>query len=267
MRTAKRTALLLVGFACLCGCSGPARPRVAGSLLQASLVVRLPVEFLEAQSKGKLTYSEGAEDEPAEGPAGMDVVEDGSFAISDPLQKRVVMFSRQGDFLREQPLGFGADLVRDLNGRLVARRMTDRGWSGSDGQGIPDPRSPVPTVRLIGPNRGFAAVPGAAESAGLEIEWSGTAETLLSVQTLEREGDGTWWVALEVGDPEDLGTLRKIVRKYGGKGELLAEVTGIGTDYYVVPVEEFRVKKGMLYQLEPLAGEVRVNAWDLRGYQ
>jgi len=220
--------------------------------------VRLPVQYLDPQSGSKpagdkLTYSDGGEDESAEGPSSFDVNDDGSFSISDPLQERIVIFSRQGTFVRDQPLGFAADVIWKNH----ARRFLDGQWAAG-----PDPRPPLPQAHIITPNRGFIPVPGGPESEGLAVSWDGSGESLLSIQTLERDPDGTWYVALEVGGQE-LDTVRKIIRKYSRKGDRLAEVQDVPTDYYVTPVEEFRVRRGIVYQLEPLAGELRINVWDL----
>jgi hypothetical protein len=112
----------------------------------------------------------------------------------------------------------------------------------------------------------FLAVPGATESEGLAVSWEGGPGGLASVQALQRDSDGTWYVALEVME-EDLDTVQKVIRKYARNGNMLAEIHGIPTDYCYAPVVDFRVRRGVVYQMEPLAGELRINAWNLTAFR
>jgi hypothetical protein len=70
-------------------------------------------------------------------------------------------------------------------------------------------------------------------------------------------------VALETSVADaDAINVRKIVRRYSSTGVLLSESAPIPLGYYIQPVDELRVRKGVVYQLMTTPSEVRINEWD-----
>ncbi len=257
-------ALALTG-----GCSSQPDAGTAVALTQPTRTIRLPVQYVEAgesvkAAEARLSYSAGAEEEMPQGPPAFDVGAGNVLVVSDPLGERLAYYRADGSFLRAQPLGFAPELV-SAEGQGAVRRYTDGTWvSPGTGQPVADPRPALPSGRLTGPNRAFLAAPSGLEADGLALGWGGPLD-LASAQPLERDASGTWYIALEVMDQE-LDTVRKIVRKYGRGGNLLAEIRDIASDYYYAPSVEFQVRGGVVYQLEPLDGEVRIHAWDLNPF-
>ena len=69
---------------------------------------------------------------------------------------------------------------------------------------------------------------------------------------------------VELASQNSLSTLKTVVRSYDAEGRLAAEVGNIPTDFYVFPNTEFRIRSGLLYQLQPLRHEVLINVWSLQ---
>jgi hypothetical protein len=260
------------GALVLPGCRKEVKP--VASLQQPTRTLRLPIQFYDPDAgeatlaANKLTYNNGADDEPPEGPTSFEALEDGTIAIADPMQRRVVFFNEDGGVVRQLRLSFPPGrLSKQTGGDLFVRNPLDGTWhaANQEARQVAEPRPALPTARLTGLNRAFVLPPGAPESQGIPIAWESSVTRLLSVEPLERESDGTFYVALEAA-AGDLDGLQKVIRKCARDGRVLAEVRGVPIDYYATPLDEFRVRFGVLYQLEPLRDDVRINVWDLRSY-
>lgn len=228
--------------------------------------IRLPVQYLGAPAVAtKLTISPGAEDELSDGPSSFDVMADGRLAIADPLARRIAVFDQAGAFSEAIPVGFAVDgVVARRSGFPLARNASTGDWyePSSDGRytrPADAPRSPT-AARLIGENGAYVPSEEGADG-GIALTWQEAGTRLLAVEHLAGGGSEPTFVALDV-TPGDLASVRKIVRAYAPSGDLLAEAADAPLDYFVVPRHEFRLDAGRLYQLQPLAEEVRINVWD-----
>jgi hypothetical protein len=106
---------------------------------------------------------------------------------------------------------------------------------------------------------------GNEQARTLEVSLNSPGLTLVSLQVIGRDQDGSTYIALEttkgsVGDEIDL---KKSVRKYAPNGTLLGETDDLPLSYYVPPVDELREQKGTVYQLMTGPAEVRINAWKM----
>jgi hypothetical protein len=238
-------------------------------------VTHLPAQIVkDAPRAGEgnpkvLLESEGAPDELPEGPTGFAVLPDGTFAVSDPLQKRVAVFDPSGSLKTEWRIGYAADSLQPASGGLFQVRnaitgdrelVTIEGLSKGRVDGAAKEEN---QAQLESPTRGALRL---AEPNGrtVQVTFEQPGWRLVSIQGLGADSQNNAYVALEVtqggGDAIDV---RKIVRKYGPKNDLRAEITDIPLDYYVQPVDELRVSKGIVYQLMPLRTEVRINSWNM----
>ena len=101
-----------------------------------------------------------------------------------------------------------------------------------------------------------------SETAPVPVRFEAVGETMVSVRRLGMDARQRTYVAIEAAFPGQRVDVRKIVRKYAGQGENLVEILDIPLDYLVQPVDEFRIRDGVLYQLMPKASEVRINIWN-----
>ena len=273
-------SLILLFELVACDASGR-RPEVAQNLCTIPLthVLRIPVTTLAPQttadvSPATLMISPGATDEPPEGPDGFDVLGDGSLLITDPLRGQLSSFDSEGKFRKAWKIGFPADSVTVIANGLVLVREANTGRLHAydqDGQSRPVQGDVLPErseARVQpGQNRGTITRPSIGNSAGgpLAIQFDKPGLILLSLQSLATDERGDTYVALETtagGPTSEAINLNKYVRRYSFDGRLLAEIADIPLDYYVSPVDELRVHKGVVYQLQTTGSEVRVNVWD-----
>ncbi len=260
------------------------RPETAPSLCTIPLTrtVRIPVSMLAAQDTAESTsgtpnnllISVGAEDELPEGPDGFDVLDDGSLLISDPLQSRIVSFASDGKFLKAWNVGFAADSVTvTANGVVLVREASTGRLHGFDREGgarnTEEASLPARAEATVQPgkNRGevVRSVPDGTRAAPLEIQFDRPGLALVSLESLATDKKGDTYVALETtasGGSPDAINLNKYVRRYSSDGKLQREIADIPLDYYVAPVDELRVRNGLIYQLQTTKSEVRVNVWD-----
>jgi hypothetical protein len=217
--------------------------------------------------------STGAPDELPEGPSGFDVLDDGSFVVTDPLRQRIAVFDPQGKYRRDWKLGFAADSVTVIPSGLVVVREASTGQLyafDNEGQSRPSQGVALPKpeeARLLSARSGTVTRPASGGFPGgvLEVQFDKPALRLLSLQGLGTDREGNTYVALETtagGETTEGINLNKYVRRYGADGKPVDETADIPLDYYVHPVDELRVRKGIVYQLMTTGSEVRINVWD-----
>jgi len=274
--------LLLIGApAASCAVAGWVAPEPAVRTITLTRVVRIPITTLTAQETapaaggnvGTLMISTGAPDELPEGPNGFDVLDDGSLLVTDPLRQRIAVFDSQGKYRRDWKLGFAADSVTVIPSGLVVVRDASTGELHAfdrEGQSRPAQGAALPepeAARLVSPRSGTVtrSANGGSHGGVLEVQFDRPGLRLLSLQSLGTDREGNTYVALETttgGDTTEGINLNKYVRRYGADGKLVDETADIPLDYYVHPVDELRVHKGIVYQLMTTSTEVRINVWD-----
>src|SRR5262249_34828902 len=99
------------------------------------------------------------------------------------------------------------------------------------------------------------------ENATLDVRFNAVGEGMVSVRRIGSDVRQRTYVAIEAAFPGQRVDVRKIGRQYS-PGGVFVEMTDIPIDYLVHPVDEFRVRDGVLYQLMPKASEVRINIWE-----
>jgi hypothetical protein len=216
----------------------------------------------------------GAADEPPEGPVGFDVLEDGSLLVTDPLRSQISFFEADGKFRKAWKIGFPADSLTAMrNGMVLVREATTGRLLAfdQDGHARPAEAATLPERAearvLTGQNRATVIRSAIDNTHGgpLEIQFDKPGLTLLSAESLATDQKGDTYVALETtasGGAAEGISLNKYVRRYASDGKLLCEIADIPLDYYVPPVDELRVHRGVVYQLQTTKSEVRVNVWD-----
>jgi hypothetical protein len=238
--------------------------------------VSIPLKLLNPQSAAPtdsdataLLASPGAEDELPEGPNGFDVLEDGRLLISNPLAERVAVFDAQGKFRQSWKLDFPPDGVTLIGHDVVVVRDAATGQLHGfsvDGSphSLPDETSPkLGDVQL---KSGNAAVVTLSAGAGrtntpMQISFERPGMSLLSAEILAVDKDGNTYIAVESTKGGDEVNVQKDIRKYSPSGKFLGQVFQIPLDYYIPPVNELRVRNGIVYQLDTTKFEVRINMW------
>jgi hypothetical protein len=255
---------------------GQQAPEPGVRVIALQRVVRIPLTTLTAQQEvetvvgnpGALIVWPGGPDEPPEGPNGFDVLDDGSFLITDPLPQRISEFDSEGKFHRAWKTGFPPDSVTVTPGGLVLVReattgeihVFDREGRPQSSQGLVSPQPAE--ARVLNGKNGTVVRP--ANQGVLQIRFDRPGLVLLSLESLATDQAGNTYVALEstAGGAAEGINVNKYVRKYSAEGKLLGEITDIPLDYFVTPVDELRVHKGIVYQLMTGSSEVRINVWN-----
>lgn len=214
----------------------------------------------------------GATDELAEGPKGFDVFADGSLVVTDTLSRRLVLYDSQGKFKQAWEIGFPPDSVTITQNGLMLVREANTGQNhvfdreGKTRSG--EARLPVqPQARILSRNSGTVPTAFTNGPAGglISVRFEEPGSALLSLESLATDPDRGTFVAIETTAPQggsDEINVRKTVRRYSPQGTLLSETSAIPLDYYVLPVDELRVRNGIIYQLMTTRSEVRINEWN-----
>jgi hypothetical protein len=261
---------------------GRLEPQPEARTIPLARVIRFPIKILrgpdiegtKTTDSAILTVSPGAVEEQPEGPSSFDVLEDGSIVLSDPLRSRLAVFDALGKFRQSWKIGFAADSVTSLANGLILVREASSGQVhvfDKDGRSRLTERLSLPErpeAHLINGNSGTVMRPTAEGAAGgtLAIQFEKAGSTLISIEFLATGSTGDTYVALESttgGKEADAINLNKYVRKYAADGSLISEIKDIPLDYYIPPVDELRVHKGMVYQLYTTESEVRINLWNM----
>jgi hypothetical protein len=258
------------------------RPVPEVRIVPLTRVVRIPVSSIGAQGPGEAPPGDGvsllewpgAEDARTEGPDGFDVLDDGSFLISNPLRKSISVFDFEGKFRESWKIGFAADSVTAVGGMVLVREAFTGQYHAFDRKGTPLPNGnvtlpPAPKAWIDkGGKSGSVALSEikGSNNSTLQVRLDQPGSTLLSLESLATDESGNTYVALEttVGDPSsDAIDLLKYVRKYSADGRIICETASIPLDYYIVPVDELRVHQGVVYQLMTTSSEVQINIWKM----
>jgi hypothetical protein len=267
----RSAGILLLALSLLQGGAGGQQPQAPVQApvrtIALTRTVRIPLGLEDGP--GVLPVSPGAEDEPPEGPAGFDVLDDGSFLISDSLVPRISIFDAQGKFRRAWNIGYASDSVTALRtGAVVVREASTGLLHALNREGEPVAGS-VPALpetaraRLI-PGEG-GSVAAHAGAGPIAVRFNRPGYALLSLQALATDQKGNTYVALEYSNVEKNGEgidVDKTVRKYAPDGTLLGETTEFPLDYYIKPVDELRIHNGVVYQLMSTRTELEINVWD-----
>ena len=288
------TFLLISCVVALAGCSSKdsatpktgapaaasAKAAVVGLTRSVTIPVRVVADPAAAPADGSvLSISEGGDDEPPEGPSTFDVLPDGGFVVADPLRQRIVFYDGAGKFRFDLLIHFSAERLRVLPNNalsIVRYQSGDRYISEADSAGnygalrLATDRDPDLDAADAGVTRlesGSQAIVSAQPAPGTEIppvsvRFEAVGESMVSVRRLGSDARQRTYVAIEAAFPGQRVDVREIVRKYAGNGDPLVEIVDIPLDYLAHPVDEFRIRGGVLYQLMPKSSEVRINIWD-----
>lgn len=252
------------------------------SIISMSRTIRVPVQMLSTLTKDTfrehleaLTLSEGGEDELPQGPQSFGVLHNGSFVIADPLQRRVVFYDSLGQYLEAWEIGFPVSRVtwRENDYLEVIKATTgDTLLMDDTGQLYPSnlrarsvlPQANLGETKLLGLNRGVISRPRTRgqEPGILEINFKSDSTRMISLQDLGMDTGGNTFVAMETTHGKDTIDIIKYIRKYSADGKILCQINDIPFDYYVHPEDEFRIKKGLVYQMQPKQSELRINVWN-----
>ena len=278
-----RVFLLFLLFGLLASDAPNGRPELESNVCTIPLtrVLRIPITTLGTQvteeslnaAPATLVASPGAADEPNGGSTGFDVLEDGILLITDPLRNRVALFDSHGVFRNAWKIGFPADSLTVIAKDVVLVHEATTGQLHAfdrEGNALPTQERPLPgqaEARVLSGRNGTIARPAIGNFRGglLEVKFDRPGLTLVSLEALAIDRNGDTYVALEAGAGGDAAegiNVKKYVRRYSADGKLLCEVADIPLDYYVSPVDELRVHKGLVYQLQTTSSEVRINVWD-----
>lgn len=263
-------ALLVLASPVMAAQAGSGGPSSQVSATPITRVIRIPVTLWNAASEPSASpvITKGAEDELPEGPDGFDVFDDGTVILTDPLQERLMLFDAGGKFRRAWNIGFSADSVKVLpDGNVLAHDAQTGEFHGFDREGKLRPAeqmSAQASAKLLS-GRAGEVMPGSPGGRTLEITMDEPGLTLISLELVGVDPDGTAYVALETttGASSDAIDLRKNVRSYSREGTLQRQTEDIPLQYYIPPVDELRVRNGTLYQLMTTAAEVQINEWRL----
>ena len=251
--------------------STPAPPAPAPS---ATRTVRIPTVMLNpanaSQDPEKLAVTPGASDDLPQGPTGFDVLGDGGFVISDPLRRRLALFESDGKYRSDIPLGFAAESVAVSGSTFEVRNASSGEVQKVATRGLKDfvavlkeQQLDSAAAKLLGPAAGLISL-GDGE---LNVRFQQPGSRIISIKGVARDA-GSVYVALELsaGSAEPAATVevKKVVLKYDKSGRLLLQIPDIPVNYFVHPINEFRVRNGVVYQMAPLKEYVEIRSWDTK---
>jgi hypothetical protein len=279
MRRAKTIGYGLFIWIIVAGCGAQTQPDRTVPLART---VRLPVHTLEGtpadttQPAQSLGVSIGAEDELPAGPQGFDVLYDGSFVVSDPLQRRLVFYDSEGAFLDAWPLNFSPTTVTVLeDGLEVHDGATDTYYLVDDRGNARPVASGTRSTRIVnelgvprlerGENRGQISWEGARAvgPSTLEVILDIESLQLVSLGSLGTDGRGYTYAVLEAAEGGDAIHVRKLIHVFDVEGNLMAKIEDTDDDYFVHPVDAFRLRGQSVYQLVPRHDEVLIHVWNV----
>ncbi len=262
----------------LAGCFGPSvqtAPVASGT----TRVIHLPSAILGQarldENRALLAIAPGSEDELPQGPQGFAVMPDGALVVADPLADRLVVFDEQGTFRRSLEIGFAADSIRlEDRGLLVRKAYTGEEYFIDPAGGTP-PESRGRSRAVAGMERARMLVPGRGvitpsptrglQQESFEVQLETGDLRLISLEYLGSDESGSHYVALEAAGGGDTIEVAKRLQKYTPDGHLVAEKIDVPNDYFVNPVDEFRLHRQAVFHLIPLRDEVRIEVWETGG--
>jgi hypothetical protein len=265
------------------GCTGVPGTAEAPRNVTLTRTIRIPVTSVtdaaavEAQSAApeRLLVRPGDEDELPHGPTGFDVRADGSIVITDPLRERLMFVGSEGGYVGQAELGFEPSSVTlgEGEGMRVLSEATGGAYALESASAAPRMLPPVEATRtaaaedrvtLASPTQARVALAeaGARGIAEIDVRFEEEGARLVSVGSLGADAEGSTYVVLETTRGGATVDVSKRVRKYSPEGKLVAEITDVEIDYFVHPVDEFRVQDGLVYQLVPREDEVLIRIWD-----
>lgn len=246
--------------------------------------VKIPVVRIDTDPQtrgdalGPLTIRIERQDREPEGPQSFDVLPDGRFVIADPLRDRLVVYEPGGKAQREIPIGGAARVVAAVGSEAVRIVSAVDGTAHTfDFKGREQPatrgaesQTPRAAVKLDDDRSGSVQWTSTRSDgrrpADLRVLIDEAKNRLASLQIIAVDEEQRPYIAVEAADRSgrSLESLSKTVRRYSPGGALEAEVRKIPIDYYIVPVTEFRVVGGVLYQLMPRQDAVFINVWTIK---
>lgn len=278
-------SLPLLAVLCIgCSSTAPPAPKPASAVKPSPLAMTRFVSISariaadvqqDPGNPGLLAFTDNGDDERAEGPSTFDVLPDGGFVIADPLRQRIAFYDSTGKFRFDLLIYFGAERLRVLPGNalsIVRAQTGQRYIYGVDSAGhYQPPRLAKPedpdrdaedegAARLESPNA--ATVSANGQTAPVRVLFEAPGESLVSIRRLGVDARGRTYVALSTAAPGDRVDVLTVIRKYAGPGEQLAEIADAPSVALVHPTDEFRMRDGTVYQLQPKGSEVRINIWD-----
>ncbi len=250
-----------------------------------SRVVHIPLYMLASKQDGEklrgnlgaLAATPGGTDEPPRGPESFDVLEDGGFVVTDPLQDRLVLYDSLGRYSKALQIGLSASSVSFVRGGTLEV------WEASTGHFFQlDQRGGRKSIestevhkrvafehgvsRMTGANRGIITDrPHRVKSIGdtLRVDFDSDSTQMVSLQSLGVDREGYTYVQVEAAVAGKEIEIKNIIRKYSPDGRMACQIVDIPSGYYVTPTDAFRVRWGKVYQFLPRESEVRINVWDI----
>lgn len=288
--TALLPAMLVAG--CLEKYVSPIIPR-----LDMVDVIELPTRVIRggddirtvAESELVLMVSEG--EEVGQGPQGFDVLEDGSFVIADPLRARLAFYDSTGTHLASCDLGMAPQSVTRVGNQFEIRGLHTGRWyrarlleSDEESVCIVEDAPPETVGLRSAEEAGEASLArdtinfgvidwtrgSRADKEPLEVSYRSDSTRMVSLQgvgpaTGVRRGFGEelMVVAIEAAHSAETIRVRKEIQVYDDANRLVALVPNVSIDYFIAPVNEFRIHGSKLYQLYPQRDGVKINVWSL----
>lgn len=272
---------LVIAFFVLMNQCRQKETRPSYRVLSVQRVIQIPIQRLEELPTDTLsikpeylTVDVGAEDELPQGPQSFEVLEDGGLVIADPLRQRIVFYDSLGNYIDAWHIGFSANHVARMEDGFLNVVSATTGESFLlDETGrlslLPSSRGEQAderTTKMLGLNKGVIAGPKTrgAQSPAIEINFSSDSTQMISMQNLGVDAEGNTYVALETTHGQETIDIIKYIRIYSADGKLLYQINDISLDYYIHPNDEFRIKNGMIYQMQPRQSELLIQLWRVR---
>ncbi len=241
-------------------------------------VIEIPVAMIDSpdagenfeQNPGMLAITPGYEDELPEGPTSFDVLKDGGFAISDPLQNRLVMYDSLGDYRSARMLGFSALRVKSLDnaGDLLIQRTGTEAYFISNATSAPQSTNDPAVIKHM--EKGGSAKLNSQNSGTITPENGGEAFTVsfkndsLFLASLQYLGnmENKSLVLLEATSGKTPIVIYRFLRVYD-QGNWQGQIEGLAEGHLVFPEDEFRLGNGKLYQMVPGKDKLRIYVWEI----
>lgn len=109
-----------------------------------------------------------------------------------------------------------------------------------------------------------------ADRTPLQVTYESDSTSMVSLQGIgpvtgstRGLGDELMVVAVEAARSAETIDLKKEIQVYDPSNRLVASVPDVSIDYFIAPVNEFRIHGTRLYQFYPKRDGIRINVWSL----
>ena len=87
---------------------------------------------------------------------------------------------------------------------------------------------------------------------------------MIAIQNLGVDAAGNTYVALETTHGAATIDVITYIRTYSADGKLRCQINDIPGEHFIHPRDEFRIRNGLGYHLQPMQTRLRIDIWNTK---